>query len=162
MQASTQIRNATAQELPQLMNLLRGKAEFDGNLSALKATDETLGTALFGATPLTCALVAAVGDSLVGMAIYHPIFSSFHARPGLWLDDLFVYESHRGQGIGRDLLAHLCSVAKEQNCARVDWLVSKNNARGINFYQGIGGSVSDIGRLVRLDEEALVKLAAPA
>ena len=144
------------------MNLLRGKAEFDGNLSALKATDETLGTALFGATPLTCALVAAVGDSLVGMAIYHPIFSSFHARPGLWLDDLFVYESHRGQGIGRDLRAYLCSVAKEQNCVRVDWLVSKNNARGINFYQGIGGSVSDIGRLVRLDEAALVKLATTA
>lgn len=144
------------------MKLLRGKAEFDGNLSALKATDETLGTALFGATPLTCALVAAVGDSLVGMAIYHPIFSSFLVRPGLWLDDLFVYESHRGQGIGRALLAHLCSVAKEQNCARVDWLVSKNNARGINFYQGIGGTVSEIGRLVRLDEAALVKLAATA
>lgn len=144
------------------MRLLRGKADFDGNLLSLKATEETLGAVLFGATPLTFALVAARGDSLVGMAIYHRIFSSFLVRPGLWLDDLFVYESHRGQGIGRDLLAHLCAEAKAQNCARVDWLVSKNNARGINFYQGIGGSVSDIGRLVRLDEAALVRLAATA
>ena len=162
MQKTARIRPATPQDISALMKLLRGKAEFDGNLVSLKATEETLGAALFGATPLTFALVAAAGDSLVGMAIYHPIFSSFLVRPGLWLDDLFVYESHRGRGIGRDLLAHLCAVAKEQNCVRVDWLVSKNNARGINFYQGIGGSVSEIGRLVRLDEAALVKLVATA
>ena len=162
MQALTRIRPATAQDIPELIKLLRGKAEFDGNLSSLKATEETLDAALFSATPLTFALVAAAGDSLVGMAIYHHIFSSFLVRPGLWLDDLFVYESYRGQGIGKDLIVHLCRAAKEQNCARVDWLVSKNNARGIDFYQGIGGSVSEIGRLVRLDEAALVKLAASA
>ena len=153
------IRSVTTEDLPELVQLLRGKAEFDGNLPALKATTESLGAALFGATPLTFALVASTGDSLVGMAIYHPIFSSFLARPGLWLDDLFVYQQHRGRGVGKDLLTRLCQIADAQGCARVDWLVSKNNARGINFYQGIGGTVSDIGRLVRLDETALSTLA---
>ena len=114
---------------------------------------------MFAATPLTYALVAVSGDALIGMAIYHPTFSSFLVKSGIWLDDLFVYQQHRGQGIGRALLARLCEIAEAQDCARVDWLVSKDNARGINFYQGIGGTVSDLGRLVRLDESALVRLA---
>ena len=156
---TTLIRHVIEQDLPELLQLLRGKAEFDGNLPALKATTETLGAALFGGTPLTFALVAISGDSLVGMAIYHPIFSSFLVRPGLWLDDLFVYQLHRGQGIGKDLLVRLCQIADTQGCARVDWLVSKNNARGISFYQGIGGTVSELGRLVRLNETALANLA---
>lgn len=155
----THIRSATPHDLPELLELLRGKAEFDGKLSALKATTETLGAAMFAATPLTYALVAVSGDALIGMAIYHPTFSSFLVKSGIWLDDLFVYQQHRGQGIGRALLARLCEIAEAQDCARVDWLVSKDNARGINFYQGIGGTVSDLGRLVRLDESALVRLA---
>ena len=155
----TPIRPATAQDIPELFQLLRGKAEFDGNLPALRATEETLEDALFGATPLTFALVAVIDDLLVGMAIYHPIFSSFLAEPGFWLDDLFVCQQHRGRGIGKALLVCLCQIADAQGCARVDWLVSKNNERGINFYRGIGGTISDIGRLVRLDETALSKLA---
>jgi GNAT superfamily N-acetyltransferase len=155
----TLIRDASPQDLPELFQLLRGKAEFDGNLPALKATVETLGSALFAAPPLTFALVAFHDDAAVGMAIYHPIFSSFLVKPGLWLDDLFVYQQYRGRGIGRDLLVRLCQIAEAQGCARVDWLVSKNNLRGINFYQSIGGAVSERGRLVRLDAAALVKLA---
>lgn len=158
----TNIRPATAQDIPELFQLLRGKAEFDGNLPALRATEATLDAALFGATPLTFALVAEVDGALVGMAIYHTIFSSFLAKPGLWLDDLFVYEHHRGRGIGKALLGRLCQIADAQGCTRVDWLVSTNNARGIDFYRGIGGTISDIGRLVRLDETALATLAKGA
>ena len=96
---------------------------------------------------------------LVGMATYYAIFSSFIAKPGLWLDDLFVYDSFRGCGIGLALVKDLCRIAEEGGCGRVDWLVSNFNERGKKFYRRIGASISDNARLVRLGEEQIHVLA---
>lgn len=93
------------------------------------------------------------------MATYYAIFSSFIAKPDLWLDDLFVYDSFRGRGIGEALVKELCSIAKEGGCGRVDWHVSNFNDRGKKFYRRIGASISEKARLVRLGEEQIHALA---
>ena len=98
------IREVQEAELPALFALIQAKAEFDGFPESLKATVESLRGALFSPTPHAHALVAEVDGELVGMATYYAIFSSFIVRPGLWMDDLFVYEKARGQGIGEALI----------------------------------------------------------
>jgi GNAT superfamily N-acetyltransferase len=155
----TTIRPVEPSDLPGLLALLRAKAAFDGSPDTLRATVESLRDALFRPAPLAHALVAEVEGRLVGMATYYAIFSSFIAKPGLWLDDLYVEEDARGQGIGQALMEQLCGVAMRGGCCRVDWHVSAFNPRGIAFYRRIGASVSEKSRLVRLDEAAIRQLA---
>ncbi len=144
------------------MELIRAKAEFDGCLGSLKVTAESLHDALFQSQPLAYALVAEVDGHLVGMATYYAIFSCFIARPGLWLDDLFVYEHARGLGLGEALMRQLCTIAKQGGCARVDWLVSSLNERGQKFYRRIGATISEKSRLARLTETQINALATVA
>jgi GNAT superfamily N-acetyltransferase len=153
------IRPVEPGDLPGLLALLRAKAEFDGCPDSLRATVESLRDALCRPAPLAHALVAERQGRLTGMATYYAIFSSFIVKPGLWLDDLYVEEEARGQGIGKALMERLCGIALQGGCGRVDWHVSKFNERGIKFYRGIGASVSEKARLVRLDEAAIRQLA---
>jgi len=152
------IRHIEQSELSQLLSLLQAKAEFDGCPESLLATTETLRDALFSTKPLAHALVAEINGQLVGMATYYTIFSSFIAKPGLWLDDLYVYEKYRGQNIGFALMQHLCKIAELGGCGRVDWHVSKFNERGKNFYRKIGATISETSQLVRLEKIAIQNL----
>ncbi len=153
------IRPVLKTEVPELFALVRAKAEFDGSLASLVANAESLRDALFAERPSAYALVAEVDGKLVGMVTYYAIFSSFIARPGLWMDDLFVYENYRGHGIGEALVRELCRVAQSGGCARLDWIVSANNERGKKFYTRIGATIFEKGRLVRLTEERIKSLA---
>jgi GNAT superfamily N-acetyltransferase len=154
-----EIRSVKEQELAELLDLLREKAEFDGCPESLKANVDSLHDALFSAQPMARALIAADGGKIMGMATYYAIFSSFIVKPGLWLDDLYVYEPYRGRGIGRALMTHLCEIANDKGCGRIDWLVSKFNERGRQFYESIGATISEKARLARLDEASITKLA---
>ena len=156
------IRSVKETEIPALFALIKAKAEFDGNLSSLVATQDSLRSALFGPNPRAYALVADADGTLVGMATYYAIFSSFIGKPGLWLDDLFVFDAHRGKGIGEALVNELCRVAKLGGCVRVDWLVNSANARGQKFYSRIGATIYENGRLVRLNEARINERAENA
>jgi GNAT superfamily N-acetyltransferase len=153
------IRPVEPSELPQLFALLQAKAEFDGCPESLLATVTTLGDAIFSERPLAHALVAESHGRLVGMATYYSIFSSFIAKPGLWLDDLYVYEEFRGQNIGRKLMQGLCQIAQDGRLSHIDWHVSGFNERGIQFYQRLGATISARAKFVRLGEGAIQELA---
>jgi GNAT superfamily N-acetyltransferase len=149
------IRHLEPSELPQFFALLQEKAVFDGCPESLQATPETLHEALFSSSPLAYALVVEIDGQLIGMATYYGIFSSFIAKPCLWLDDLYICEAFRGRGIGRELMKRLCEIAQEKGCGRVDWHVSAFNERGIKFYESLGATISERAKLVRLDEAAI-------
>lgn len=155
------VRHVMESELPNLLALIRAKAEFDGCPETLRATEASLHEALFAATPQAFALVAESNGEVVDMATYYATFSSFIAKPGLWLDDLFVLETHRSQGIGEALIRRLCMIAAEGGCGRMDWHVSAFNERGQRFYRRMGASISARARLLRLDEAQIRRLAAP-
>lgn len=153
------IRHLREPELPELFKLIRAKSEFDGCPESLVATVESLRSALFSDKPLAHALVAEMDGRLAGMATYYAIFSSFIARPGLWLDDLFIYPEFRNSGIGEALMKELSTIAKDAGCGRIDWHVSDLNERGKKFYRRIGASISEQTRHVRLTEEHILLLA---
>ena len=159
---SMNIRQLSESELPALLGLIKAKAKFDGCPESLKASVESLHEALFAPQPLAYALVAEVDGKIVGMATYYSIFSSFISKPGLWLDDLFVYEEARNLGVGEALMKRLCVIAKTAGCGRVDWHVSNFNERGKKFYRRIGAEISEKARLVRLTEAQIHALATDA
>lgn len=153
------IRPATVQDLPVILELLRLKAEFDGCPEALTATIEQLQTDLFGEPPLAAVLLVEVEQAIVGFATYHPIYSTFLAKPGIWLDDLYLKPEFRHQGIGRKIMQQLCKIADQNGCKRIDWTVATNNLNGIQFYQKNGATISEELRLCRLNADAITKIS---
>jgi GNAT superfamily N-acetyltransferase len=154
------VRAIEEHELPDLLALLGAKAEFDGAASSLVADIGSLHGALFSPNPMARASVAISEGAIVGMATYYCTFSSFIAKPCLWLDDLFVQESYRSRGVGAALIRHLCRVANELGCGRMDWVVAEDNFRGKAFYKRLGASIFDSVRLARLDESTIQAIAA--
>lgn len=157
--SSVQIRFIQDNELPELLALLRAKAEFDGNVRSFVATIDSLRAALFSERPMAKAIVAVENGSVVGMATFYATFSSFIAKPCIWLDDLYVYETHRSKGVGRALVKYLSVLAQEQGCGRIDWVVATLNNQGKKFYSSLGASIFDSVQLARLDEAAIHALA---
>ena len=154
------IRSICPEDLAQLFDLLRAKAEFDGGADLLKATPEQIKSAFFDKQPRTNALVAEIDDEVVGFATYFPTFSTFLAKPCMWLDDLFVTPVHRSRGIGKLLLDRLAHIAKEQGAERIDWTVATTNERGQAFYRRIGAKVQTGTITATLDKTGIDKLAA--
>jgi GNAT superfamily N-acetyltransferase len=144
------VRNAVKSDLAAIMELLQLKAEFDGYPELLVATSNQLEQDLFSEHQRTHVLLAEVSGAIAGFATYYSIYSTFLAKPGLWLDDLYVKESYRGQGVGRSLMQRLRQIASETGCGRIDWIVAQSNQRGIQFYQKLGATLQERVRLCRL------------
>jgi GNAT superfamily N-acetyltransferase/mannose-6-phosphate isomerase-like protein (cupin superfamily) len=157
--ARVTLRAATAADIPLLLEFLGKKAAFDGVPDALVATADQLGRALFADPPLAHVLFAELGGRAVGFASYFFTFSTFLARPGLWLDDLYVDADVRSRGIGRLLLASLARLARSKGCGRIEWTAAVANERGLAFYRRAGATVREPSRLCRLDAAAIDLLA---
>jgi GNAT superfamily N-acetyltransferase len=153
------IRSAVVEVVSVIMDFIRRKAEFDGCPGAVEATPERIRETLFGPAPLAGVLLAVLEGRAVGFAAYSFTFSTFLARPGVWMDDLFVDEPVRGRGIGLALLRHLSGLALEKGCGRIEWTAAGANHRGLAFYRRHGASVREATRLCRLDRDAIGRLA---
>lgn len=145
------IRPATMADLDPIFQLLQLKAAFDGYPNSVQATPAQLRQDLFGNPSLVSVLLAEVDGQAVGFASYHSIYSTFLAKPGIWLDDLYLKPDFRGQGLGRALMQRLKQIAQAQGCARLDWTVAATNLEGIKFYEAMGADIFSDLRLCRLD-----------
>ena len=86
-------------------------------------------------------------------------FSTFLAKPGLYLEDLYVRSAFRGQGIGRRLLAHVAQIARTRGCGRFEWSVLDWNETAIRSYRRAGAVPMDAWTTYRLTGDALGRLA---
>lgn len=153
------IRAATPADVDQIHALVCELAEYEKLRPAVLSSPSDFQSALFGESPLAEALVADHPESdpsdsstkLAGIAIFHPTFSTFAGRPGLWLEDLYVRPECRGAGLGRAFLAHFLSIARERNCARVEWSVLDGNTPAIEFYEHLGATVLPDWRIARVE-----------
>jgi hypothetical protein len=100
-----------------------------------------------------------VGAPYLGLALYYYTFSTFESKPTLWLEDIFVPEEYRGNGIGTALLRHLCRIALEKDCGRVEWTVLDWNEPSRRFYYELGAVSMDGWTTFRLMPDAFKKLA---
>ncbi len=145
------IRGATLADLDLLLAFIAQKAEFDGQRSKLKATPETLHQTLFTDFPLAQALFAEVNQVVIGFALFYFTYSSFLAKPSLWIDDLFVQPPMRNQGIGTALMQEIFQVSQAKNCGRVEWTVATQNVSAIAFYQKHQAQILERIRVCRVE-----------
>jgi GNAT superfamily N-acetyltransferase len=131
------IRFATADDCGLILQLIRELALYEKAPEAVVATEAQLREHGFGETPQFEALIAALDGEPVGMALFHTRFSTWLGAPTLYLEDIFVREAARGQGVGRRLMARLAAIALERGWGRIDFhVLDWNPARG--FYQKLG------------------------
>ena len=153
------IRPAKPADVPVIADLIRGLARFEKLEDQVALTDELLAEGLFGPRPYAESVLAEVEGHPAGFALFFHSFSTFLARPGLYLEDLFVLPERRGQGIGRALLAHLARLAVERGCGRMEWAVLDWNQEAISFYERLGATAMSEWTTYRLTGEAIDRLA---
>jgi GNAT superfamily N-acetyltransferase len=153
------ISEATEQDVPVILTMIRALAEYEKLSDQVAATEEKLRRTLFGDSPGAEVLLAYIGDECAGMALFFPTYSTFLAQPGIYLEDLYVRPHLRGMGAGYALLRQLAQLAAERGCGRVEWEVLDWNEPSIRFYQAIGATPMDEWTRYRLTGEALQRLA---
>ncbi len=158
------IRAAEPRDVPTIVDLIRELAQFEKLEHLCEATPQTLHPQLFGPRPAAEAVVLEVSlpDGTVqtaGFALYFTNFSTFLAKPGLWLEDLYVRPAFRGMGLGRALLDHLGALAVERGCGRFEWAVLDWNTHAIGFYRRMGAVLMDDWRICRVTGTALQAFA---
>src|SRR6185437_9065530 len=99
---------------------------------------------------------------VVGFALFFSTYSTFRGQPGLYLEDIFVREPHRGRGIGKAMLATVARIAVERGCGRLEWSVLDWNAPSIGFYRSLGARPLDDWTVYRIDDDPLLRLASLA
>ena len=157
------IRPATPADLPLILGFICGLATYEKLLHEVEATEEKLHATLFGPRPAAeCVLAFARPKAPAGFAIFFTNYSTFLARPGLYLEDLFVQPEFRGQGIGKALLLHLARLANERGCGRMEWAVLDWNQPAIEFYESLGAERKTDWTTCRLSGAALARYARPA
>ncbi|WP_427311144.1 N-acetyltransferase family protein [Cupriavidus sp. H39] len=158
------LRPATAADSETLFNLILALAEYEKLTHIVEATPQKIEAALFGAKPQAEAVLVEVdaeaGRKAVGFALFFHNFSTFLAKPGLYLEDLYVDPAWRGHGLGKALLKHLAALAVERGCGRFEWSVLDWNQPSIDFYQAMGADVLPDWRICRVTGAALDKLGA--
>lgn len=103
--------------------------------------------------PYLVAHLAMADGTPVGYACYYFTYSTFLARPTLFLEDIFVLDQYRRHGIGRMLLEFCVAEAQRRECGRMEWNVLDWNAPAINFYESTGARILKEWRVVRLKGE---------
>jgi GNAT superfamily N-acetyltransferase len=153
--SSIEIRPATEQDVPLVHDFILQLASYEKLSHQVTATEEGIRSSLFGEKKYAEVLLAFLNGSPAGFAVYFFSYSTFLAKPGLYLEDLFVNPDLRGRGIGRQLFAELLHVARDRGCGRFEWSVLDWNQPAIRFYERIGAHPQREWIKYRLDEEQI-------
>jgi GNAT superfamily N-acetyltransferase len=153
------IAPATSADVPLILDLIRGLAEYEKLSHEVVATEDLLREHLFGARSVAEVRLAYLGDTAVGFALYFHNFSTFLGRPGIYLEDVYVRPEFRGRGVGRALLKEVARVAAERKCGRLEWSVLDWNEPAIGFYRSLGAEPMSEWTVYRMTDDAIRKLA---
>ena len=153
------IRKAEPGDTATILSFIRDLADYEKLLHEVVADEESLQATLFGPNPSAFVFIAELGEDPAGFALYHSMYSTFIARPGIYLEDLYVTVDLRGKGIGKALLKRLAEIAVERGCGRVEWAVLDWNEPAIQFYQSIGAAPMAEWQTYRLAGSALRSFA---
>jgi GNAT superfamily N-acetyltransferase len=157
----TQLRFANASDAASILRFIRALAEYEREPDAVQTDEATLRAQLEETPPPFECLIAEQGGAAVGFALFFHTYSTWRGRRGIWLEDLFVLPEARGRGVGKALLSRVAAIARERDCARLEWSVLDWNQPALDFYRSLGARALDEWTIHRVTDHALVELAEP-
>lgn len=156
------IRPAIASDVPVILSLIQGLADYEKLSHEVIATEESLSKTLFGPHPCAEVLIGYVNGAPAGFALFFQNYSTFLAKPGLYLEDLYVQPQHRQLGLGKALVTTVARIAQERGCGRYEWTVLDWNTPAIQFYENLGAEMKSDWRIMRVTGDALTHMASLA
>jgi GNAT superfamily N-acetyltransferase len=153
---SVVVRELQESDMPRLLELIDGLADYEKLARPDSAARQRLTEDALSQPPRFRTLLAEVDGSVVGYAIYFFTYSTFRARPTLYLEDVFVLPELRGQGAGVALFRACARAAVDNSCARMEWQVLAWNEPSIAFYERLGARHQSDWLPFRLDDDALL------
>jgi GNAT superfamily N-acetyltransferase len=156
---SLTIRTAVREDAATLLGFIRELAIYEKAEHEVAATVESIEESIFGSRSVTQALVCERDGQAIGMAIWFFSYSTWQARNGLYLEDLYVTPSARGSGAGKAMLKRLAQIALENDCGRFEWSVLDWNEPAIKVYDAIGAEPQTEWIRYRLAGEGLKNFA---
>jgi GNAT superfamily N-acetyltransferase len=153
------IRPAQPSDVAHIQSMIMELAVFEKLEHLVVSTEALLHEGLFGARPSCEAIIGEEDGNVVCFALYFHNFSTFLTRKGLYLEDLYVLQSHRGKGYGTKMLTRLAQIAVERECGRFEWSVLDWNEPAIQFYKSMGADVMPDWRICRVAGDTLTALA---
>lgn len=154
------LRFAEPEDVPHIHGFIHGLADYARLTHECTATEESLRDTLFGDRRYAEVILGSIESLPVGFALFFHSYSTFLAKPGIYLEDLFVLPEWRGQGFGRNLLSYLAGLAVERGCGRLEWAVLDWNEDAARFYRRLGAEPQDQCTTFRLSGDPLLTLAA--
>jgi GNAT superfamily N-acetyltransferase len=152
---TTSIRPARADDVPVILDLIRGLAAYEKLEHKVAATEGGIAAALFGTSPRVFCDLAEADGAVAGFALWFYTFSTFVGRHGIYLEDLFVRPEFRGQGLGKALIRHVARRCLDENLGRFEWSVLDWNEPAIQFYRAQGARLLDDWTMCRVEGDAL-------
>jgi len=159
MTASVLVRSATPADVSAIFEQIRALAEYERLLHEVIGSAIVLEQHLFGSLPYVEALIAELAGKPVGFALYFRNYSTLTMQPGIYLEDLFVQPTVRGQGVGKALLSSLAQRVLDRQWEHLNWAVLDWNEPAIAFYRRMGASILDDWRICRVTGDSLTHLA---
>jgi GNAT superfamily N-acetyltransferase len=153
------VRKARHEDAPRILELVDALADYERLPRPDAGARERLLRDGFGPSPRFDLLVGERDGAPVGYALFFETYSSFLARPTLYLEDLFVHPDHRKCGLGLALFRAVATEAVRRECGRMEWAVLTWNRLAIDFYEGLGAVALEDWRTFRLTGEALGAVA---
>lgn len=154
-----QIVKATENDLSGIVGLMRDFAEYEKLADYCEITEEKLAQAMFGDGAFVEGLAAYDDTDLIAYALFYPSFASFRGQRGFYLEDIFIDDRYRGQGIGEAMLKEIAREAKTRGYERIDFQVLNWNAPAINFYENRGAVSNSDESHFKFAGEAFERLA---
>jgi len=156
------LREARPGDESGILACIQALADYEREPDAVENTADMLAETLFGDNPHAFAHVVEREGRIVGIALWFLTYSTWTGRHGIWLEDLFVYDTERGRGYGKALIATLAAVAVERGYSRFEWTVLDWNEPSIAFYRALGAEPLDEWTTQRLSGLALERVASLA
>jgi GNAT superfamily N-acetyltransferase len=160
MSTNFSIRPAQPADVAHIHSMIVELAVFEKLEHMVVATEALLHEGLFGARPSCEAIIGEADGEVVTFALFFHNFSTFLTRKGLYLEDLYVRQAHRGKGYGSAMLKKLAEIAVERHCGRFEWSVLDWNEPAINLYKAMGAEILPDWRICRVTGDSLTALAS--
>lgn len=141
-----QIRKSTPDEIPAIVRLMRDFAEFEKLGDYCEITEKRLFDVMFGDDAFVEGLVAFHDQEPVAYAMFYPYFASFRGQCGYYLEDIFIADDYRRNGLGAAMVRIIARLAKQRGFERIDFQVLEWNTPAVKFYEKLGAIRDDSER----------------
>jgi len=156
---SYKIRKAKIQDSEIILTFIKELAAYEELESEVIATIEDINNSLFSDNPKAEVLLLEVDGNAAGFALFFHNYSTFLCKYGMYIEDIYVREEYRGAGLGKAFLKHICQIAKERNCGRIEWWCLDWNKPSIDFYLKLGAEAMSDWTVYRLNKTEIEKIA---